>query len=107
MVDVVALIREAAAAALNAQVEVAQKAAKDLAPKDDLDLSESIKVTEATATSLVSQVYTNSVYALIQHENLSFRHDDGGPKYLERASLNEQPAIQAAGAKAAKDVLNG
>ncbi len=29
-----------------------------------------------------------SAYALVQHENLSFQHTTGGPKYLERPLLS-------------------
>lgn len=105
MIDVSALIRKAAVAALNAQAEAAQKATKALTPTDTGGLVETIKVTKATVADLVSQVYSDSDYALYQHEALDLRHDDGQSKFMEAAVLNEHAAIQAAGAAAAKRVL--
>jgi hypothetical protein len=32
-------------------------------------------------------------YAVYQHENLDYRHDDGGPKFLETAMVSERGAV--------------
>jgi len=105
-VDLHARILKAAAAALNAQAEVAQKAARDLAPKDTGALAESLKVTKATERGLVSQVYSDAEHAVYIHEALDVAHPHGGQsKFLETAS-NNHVAIQAAGAAAAKRALS-
>ncbi|MGV8972910.1 MAG: HK97 gp10 family phage protein [Rhodoglobus sp.] len=106
MTDLSALIRKAAAAALNAQAEVAQRASRDLAPKESMALSRSIEVTDATSSSLVSQVYSNAEHALYQHEALDLRHPNGQAKFMEAAVAAEHAAIQAAGAAAAKRALS-
>jgi len=106
MIDVTALVRKAAAAALNAQAEVAQKATRELAPKDTAALVESIKVTRARASDLVSQLYSNSEYAGYQHEQLDLVHSNGQAKFMEAGVLAEQAAIQSAGVAAARAALS-
>jgi hypothetical protein len=32
-------------------------------------------------------------YAVYQHEDLTYRHDDGGPKFLETALVSERGAV--------------
>lgn len=100
-----ALIRKAAVAALNAQAEVAQRATRDLAPKDSLALAESIKVTKADADTLISQVYSDADHALYQHEALDLVHPAGQAKYMEAAVESGRAAIEAAGAAAAKRAM--
>lgn len=103
--DVLALIRKAAVASLNAQAEAAQAATRALAPKDSGALEESIEVTKATARGLVSQVYTNAEHALYQHEALDLTHSSGQAKFMESAIKTERAAIEAAGAAAARRVF--
>lgn len=103
--DIKAMVRKAAAAALNAQAEVAHAATVVLVPKETLALAKSIEVTKATARSLVSQVSTDSPYAIYQHESLHLRHKNGRSKFMEAAVHAEVAAIAAAGAAAAKTAL--
>ncbi len=103
MIDLKALVTKAAVASLNAQAEAAQKATRKLTPRGETgDLIESIKVTKATQRGLVSQVYSNSDYALFQHENLNLRHDDGQSKFMEAAVIGGKAKIADAGADAAR-----
>lgn len=103
--DILALVRKAAAATLNAQAEVAQKATRDLVPKDTHELEKSIKVSKARANGLVSQVYSDLDYSIVVHEDLGAVHPNGRSKFMEAAVIEQRAAIEAAGAKAAKDVL--
>lgn len=103
--DLVALVRKAAADSLNAQAEAAQKATRALAPRDTGALVASIKVSDATAGSLVSQVYSDADHALYQHEALDLRHETGRSKFMEAAVIEQKAAIAAAGAKAARKAL--
>ena len=105
-VDVVALIRKAAVAAVNAQAEAAQEATRDLAPKDTGALVESIVVHKATARSKVAQLYTNAEHALYQHEALDLVHPTGQAKYMENAINAEKAAIDAAGVAAARRIFD-
>jgi hypothetical protein len=105
-IDLVALIRKAAAEALNAQAEVAQKATKARAPRVTGALVESIKTADASPNSLVSQVYSNADHALYQHEALDLVHKSGQSKFMEAAVAAEHAAIERAGAAAAKRVLS-
>lgn len=41
-----------------------------------------------------------TTYAVKQHEDLTYRHTEGGPKYLERAVLEVAPSIESALEKA-------
>jgi hypothetical protein len=53
----------------------------------------------STTGDLEVSVGSDLPYAVVQHEDLTLRHDDGGPKFLERAvqqSAGEVAAIVAA-----------
>ena len=58
------------------------KLAKELAPKDDGTLRRSGRVSVSDVDVRVS---FRAPHAWLQHERLDYKHDDGGPKYLERA----------------------
>lgn len=104
-VDLHALVQRAAVAALNAQAEAAQRATQDLAPRDTGELVESIKTTDATPGSLVSQVYSDVLHAVFQHEDLTAQHTTGQAKFMEAAVTENRAAIAAAGASAAAKIL--
>ena len=36
---------------------------------------------------------TDADYAVYQHEDLTYQHDDGGPKFLETALVSERGAV--------------
>lgn len=80
-----AKLTELERAARDALQDVAKqvlKRAKELAPKDDGDLRRSGRVSVDDTTVIVR---FKAPHAWLQHERLDYQHDDGGPKYLERA----------------------
>lgn len=105
-VDPRALVRRMAAAALNAQAEYAEQETRRRAPRDEGDLDSSFFIDEATPSDLRAQVGTGSEYAVIQHEALSWRHDDGEAKYMENAVTGGAAvrAFKAAAEQAARRV---
>lgn len=103
--SLVALARRAAAAAVNAQADLAQEATLALVPRDTGALAESIKVDAASTQDLRAQVYTDAEWALYQHEALNIRHATGQAKFMEAAVSARYAAIRAAGADAAKRIL--
>lgn len=108
-VDLHALIRRMAAAALNEQVDTAQKRTRRLVPKDTRALEESIFSEHASPDDLTAQIGTNSPYAIFVHEDLHDRHDDGQVKYMESAVVGGDSArqMQAAAERGAKRVAQG
>jgi hypothetical protein len=74
---------------------------------DEHDLEESLKVSKATPGDLESSVYSNSRYAVIQHERLDYQHDDGEAKYLENAVMGAQTQIEAAIAARLRQAFGG
>lgn len=93
-----ALLREAAAEGLTEAAEHVQKVARERTPDDPAtgggDLRASLTVEPATAGSLESRVYTDSEYALYQHENLTLAHPTGQSKYLETAALDSRGDVE-------------
>lgn len=84
----IAVMKQAVADGLNEAAETAQKAARELAPKDTEGLADSISVEEATPRQATpsSRVYTNARHSVPQHERLDYEHPNGGQaKYLELA----------------------
>lgn len=69
-------------AALFAGAEHIKSVAAQLAPKDVGDLRASIR---AEADDTMAVVYSDSVYAARQHEEVGWAHEDGQAKYLETA----------------------
>lgn len=92
-------VATAVEAAARAGLKVAGKqilaASNALAPRDDGTL---IKSGRATVDDLTLQVSYTAVHAPLQHENLDWRHEDGGqPKFLEVAARDfDIGAIMAA-----------
>jgi hypothetical protein len=71
--------------------------ARDLAPTEDGDLVNRIRAT-APVAERDGTVRANVLAELsvIQHEDLTLHHDNGGPKFIERAVLAIGPDIPAA-----------
>lgn len=69
-------------AALFAGAEHIRSVAAPLAPKDTGDLRISLT---AEADQNQAVVYSDSVYAARQHEEVGWAHEDGQAKYLETA----------------------
>lgn len=75
-------IEKAAREALRDTAKDVLKRAKELAPKDDGTLRRSGRV---GVDDISVYVRFKAPHAWLQHERLDYKHDDGGPKYLERA----------------------
>lgn len=89
--EMVAKMREAAAEGLTELGEHVQIRTRERTPDDPAtsgdDLPGSIEVEPATPGDLEAVVYTNSEYAIYQHENLTLAHPTGQSKYLETTAL--------------------
>lgn len=83
-----ALAQQAAARGLTRGAEYLRGQSVPRTPKQDGILRGSAVVQPASSGDLVSAVTFNTPYAVKQHEELGYRHDDGEAKYLERP-LNE------------------
>lgn len=94
----VAMIRGAAADGLTEAAEHVRLAARRITPDDPMtvgdDLRASLTVEPATEGDLESQVYTDSEYAVYQHENLTIRHPTGQSKYLESATISSARDVE-------------
>lgn len=95
---------EAAAHGLTLSAEYVRGRTIPLTPLEDGDLRNSLTVVPASPDDLEAAVVSDLAYAVVQHEDLTFRHDDGGPKFLEIASLAAIPAIEQILATAANRV---
>lgn len=78
------------------------KRSNELAPVDDRDLIRSGRV---VVDDLSVTVRYTAPHAVFQHERLDYVHDDGGAKFLERAS--DEIDIAAAVADAVRKELGG
>jgi len=96
--QLIAKMREAAAEGLTEAAERVQEVARERTPDDPGtggdDLRGSLTVEPATSGGLESSVYTDSEYALYQHENLTLAHPTGQSKYLETAALDSRGEIE-------------
>lgn len=72
------------------------------APKDTGDM---VKTGRVNVDDLTVQVSYRGVVARIQHENLDYEHDDGGPKFLENAAL--QLDVEKIIGQAVRSALDG
>ncbi len=88
---VAAMIKASVPAALNVGAELLRGDSVPLAPMDRGDLRASAQVTPATHGNETAYVSYDTPYAVRQHEELDYRHEDGQAKYLE------QPLEQNAG----------
>lgn len=78
------------------------KRSRELAPRDDGDLIRSGRV---VVDDLSATVRYTAPHAVFQHERLDYSHDDGGPKFLERAS--DEIDISEFVADAVREALGG
>jgi len=102
----------AAARVLTAAMERALPMAKAQSPVDDNDpepggeLRDSIRVTKARPTKAgrisaglvaggakMADVRGREVYPIVQHEDMTLKHDEGGPKFVERPVLQVAEGI--------------
>lgn len=83
-VPILTVFEQAAVDGLKEAADQTLELSNAKAPKDDLDLVNSGKV---TVDDLTVQVSYDAVHARFQHENLDYEHADGGEaKFLETAS---------------------
>lgn len=95
--EIMRLAREGAAEGLNLAAERVRAVAVPLTPiaQDGGDLRSSLTVVPATPDDLESAVATDLPYAVKQHEELSYRHPNGGQaKYLETAALESAREVE-------------
>lgn len=82
-VPILTVVEQAVVDGLKEAANQALELSNEKAPKDDLDLVNSGKV---TVDDLTVQVSYDAVHARFQHENLDYEHADGGEaKFLESA----------------------
>jgi len=93
-------LAQAAADGLNRGAEFLRAKSVPRAPVDRGPLRGSAQVHEASPDDLESAVSYDTPYAVRQHEELGYRHDDGEAKYLERPLHENDATIQALIAKA-------
>lgn len=102
--QVTAALTAASEAALFAGAEHIRSVAAPLAPKDTGDLRISLTA-EADGDRAV--VYSDSVYAAIQHEKVGWHHEDGQAKYLETAVNSAGATAMAVVAAKLRGVTGG
>lgn len=88
------LAREGIAEGLNLIAERHRAVATPKTPLEYGDLRSAHTVVPATPDDLESAVVNDLPYAAKQHEDLSLRHDDGGPKFFEEASAEIEGEAQ-------------
>ena len=96
------MVEKAAQDAMRKAARQLLKRSNELAPRDDGDLIKSGKV---VVDDLSVTVKYTAPHAVFQHEHLDWAHDDGGPKFLERAS--DEVDLAAVVADAVKGALGG
>ncbi|HWU30196.1 MAG TPA: HK97 gp10 family phage protein [Microbacterium sp.] len=98
---VLSMVEKAAQDAMRKGGRTLLKRSNELAPRDDGDLITSGKV---VVDDLSVTVRYTAPHAVFQHEHLDWQHDDGGAKFLERASDDvDLASIVADAVKAALD----
>lgn len=88
--ELIRQLRQGAALGLNRRALMTQAVAVPLTPLEYGDLRDSLVVQEATPDDLRASVGSDLPYAVPQHERLDYRHKVGGPKFLERATLQTE-----------------
>lgn len=109
--ELTALVQAAAGEGL---IKVAQRVrgvTEPLTPLEYGDLRSSLTVVPDTAREaaidLESAVVSDLPYAVRQHEDLDYRHDDGEAKYLEKGTARTKPEIEAIMGKPARQLFGG
>lgn len=82
--QVAAAIKREAAAGVESAAQHVLGVAVNRTPKDRGDLRQSGRV-EADPAEATAAVVFDTPYAVVQHEELNYKHDVGQPKYLESA----------------------
>jgi hypothetical protein len=107
--QIIARMRAAAADGLNESAELVRKVTRERTPDDPAtsgdDLPGSLTVDEATPDHLEAAVYTDSEYAVYQHENLTLSHPTGQSKFLETGTLDSRAEVEQIQAAAVRRKL--
>ena len=105
--DVLAAIRDGAFEGLQLAAEHLLQVSSSKAPHEDGDLERSGD-TDEDEDDLKVSVYFDRPYAVRQHEEMTWRHDEGREaKYLEGPMHEEKKTLLAIVAKAAGEPLEG
>lgn len=105
--ELVARITAGAVDGLNLAAQRVQAVAVPRTPLEYGDLRDSLTVVSALTDDLRSAVVSDLPYAVRQHEDLTLRHDDGGPKFLETAALDSHAEVESLMATAARHAMEG
>ncbi len=81
-IPLLSTVEKAAQDGLREGLKEVLKRSRENSPEDAGDLKKEGRV---NIDDLTGQVYYTSLVARLQHENLEYHHDDGGPKFLENA----------------------
>ncbi|MEU8821803.1 hypothetical protein [Actinoplanes sp. NPDC048796] len=105
--DVAAQLAGATFEGLELAAEHLLQVSTNLAPHEEGDLARSGEVSSDKASGTVA-VSFDRPYAVVQHEDLTMRHDDGKQaKYLEEPMGTEADTMLALTARAARGPLGG
>lgn len=105
--DVLAAIRGDTMDGLELGAEHLLQVSSGIAPHEEGDLERSGDI-DTDEDDLKVSVYYDRPYAVRQHEELTYRHDEGREaKYLEKPMNEEKETILAIVAKAARQSLEG
>lgn len=91
--DAVSLqVRHGADRGVAAGAEHVRDVSVDRAPRRTGALRESARTVQEPGTATAAVTF-DADYAVYQHENLDYRHDDGGPNFLETALVSERDGV--------------
>ena len=105
LLPILSTVEKAAQDALREVATEGLAIARELAPKEDLELVRSggVRVEDLTA-----QVSFTAKHAIFQHENAGYEHPNGGQaKFLEAAVDQMTPQIEAKMAARVRQALGG
>ncbi|WP_281895138.1 hypothetical protein [Phytohabitans aurantiacus] len=105
--EILAALKGASFEGLELAGEHLLQVSSDLAPHEEGELERSGDISKDEADGAVA-VYFDRPYAAVQHEDLTFRHDEGKQaKYLEEPMGTEADTMIALIAEAAGEPLEG
>ncbi|GAB3459228.1 hypothetical protein [Actinophytocola sediminis] len=85
-------VRRGADRGVAAGAEHVRDVAVDRAPRRTGALHTSARTVQEPGTATAAVTF-DADYAVYQHENLDYQHDDGGPKFLETAMVSERGTV--------------
>lgn len=91
--SIVPILRKSSARGLALAGEHVLGVARDHTPKEEGTLRRSgfVSIDEHNLRAAVS---FDTPYAVVQHEDMTLRHTEGGPKYLENALNSERDRVK-------------